>query len=191
MSRTIAIKGLIALALTTFMVLPFTNCGQYADPAAQELFNQSLDDCDDDCINPASENLAIKANVGDGTDYGVHALLSEFNIAGECNEAGYPTSVIRWELVLNGVVVRHSGMLGMNGSNPVNSRCVNGRYMVYVYLGPIAEDNVNRQGLMTGVGTNRAAYDLYLEIFAQRMVNDPKPISNRPKSRTRLSLGAT
>lgn len=190
MSRSAILRAMLALGFTGLMVLPFTNCGQYADPANEELFNQSLDECDDDCIAPKTENLSIKANVGSGNEYGVPAGLTEWNLGGDCNEGGYPSNIIRWELMLNGVMVRHSGMLGMAGNNPVHSRCVNGRFLLYLNMGAIPEDPVNRSGLLNGVGMNRSAYDLYIEIYGQRAINDPQPVRNSPKGRTRLSLSA-
>jgi|GEM_PF-1981629 len=190
MSQSIAIRGFLALSVTALMVSPFTNCGQYADPASEELYNQSLDECDDDCVMPKAENLSVKANVGSGNDYGVPAGLTEWNLGGDCNEGGYPSNYIRWELYLNGTLVRHSGMLGMAGSNPVHSRCVNGRFLLYVNLSSIAEDPVNRSGLMYGSGTNRAAYDLWIEIYGQKTANDPAPVRNSVKGRSRVSLSA-
>jgi hypothetical protein len=172
------------------MLLPFTNCGQYADPASEDLYSLDIDSCDDDCILPKPENLQIKPNVGTGNEYSVPVGLTEWNIGGDCNEGGYPYNLVRWELMLNGAVVRHSGMLGMAGSNAVNTRCVNGRFLLYINLAAIPEDNVNRSGLNTGVGTVRSAYDLYIEIYGQNVLNDPAPVRNPQKGRTRLSLSA-
>ena len=47
-------------------------------------------------------------------------------------------------LDVNGTKVRDSNMTGMAGSSNVNSRCVNGRYLLYMNMNPIAGDNVNR-----------------------------------------------
>ncbi len=193
MSQSTLIRGLLALGITGLMVAPFTNCGQYADPASEELFNQSIDDCDDDCIAPKTENLAVKANVGSGTDYSVPAGLTDWNLGGDCNEGGYPANIIRWELFLNGVRVRHSGMTGMDARNPnsaVDSRCINGRFLLYINLSAIPQDQVNRTGLMNGAGTARSAYDLYIEIYGQKAINDPAPLRNPGKGRSRLSLSA-
>lgn len=190
MSKRDLSRALLALGITGLMVLPFTNCGNYADPANGELFNQSLDECDEDCVTPKAENLSIKANVGSGNDYSVPVGLAEFNLGGDCNEGGYPSNIVRWELYLNGQMVRHSGMLGMAGNAPVHSRCINGRFLLYMNLNSITEDPVNRTGLKVGVGENRSAYDLYIEIYGQRLPNDPQPVRNSLKGRTRLSLSA-
>ncbi len=116
--------------------------------------------------------------------------LTEFNIGGDCNEGGFPSNIIRWELMLNGVIVRHSGMLGMAGPVPVHSRCINGRFLLYLNLGPISEDPVDRSGLKTGVSTNRGSYDMYIEIYGLRSANDPMAVRNTIKGRSRLSLSA-
>jgi len=182
---------LTAFGLIGLMALPFTNCGQYADPANSDLYSQGLEECDDDCITPKVEHLTLKANVGSGTRYDVPANLTEWNLGGDCNEGGFPSNVIRWELILNGTMVRHSGMLGMvPGSVSVHSKCVNGRFLLYINLSAIPEDPVNRTGLMTGAGTNRAAYDLYIEIYGQKIPNDPAPVRNPLNGRSRLSLTA-
>jgi hypothetical protein len=81
-------------------------------------------------------------------------------------------------------------MLGMAGNVPVHSRCVNGRFLLYINMSSIPEDPVNRSGLMTGVGTNRASYNLYIEIYGQRIPNDPAPVRNPGKGRYTLSLSA-
>lgn len=194
MSRNQKIRTFLALSICALMVVPFTNCGQYADPANADLYNQSIEDCDDDCINPNVENLSIKVNLDGGNTYSVTSGMVDWNLGGDCNEGGYPTNLIRWELLLNGVVVRHSGMYGMNARAPSsnsNSRCVNGRFALYINLGPIAEDPVNREALATGGGpTSRTSYEMTVEIFGQRVVNDPQLIRNTVKGKTRLTLNA-
>lgn len=180
----------IVLGFIGLSLLPFTNCGKYADPANEELYSENLEACDDDCIMPKPDYLSIKVNVGGGSQYDVPTGLAEWNLGGDCNEGGYPHNTIRWELKLNGTTVRHSGMTGMSGNTPVNSRCVNGRFLLYINLSSIPQDPVNRTGLMTGAGSPRTSYDLYVEIVGQNVPNDPEPIRNPTKARTRISLTA-
>jgi hypothetical protein len=88
--------------------------------------------------------------------------------------------------MLNGVKRRDSGMTGMAGANPVDSRCVNGRFLLYVNLRAITEDNMNRTGLLNG--TTRVPYDLYIEIYGMDSPTDSAPKRNTTKGRTRVSL---
>ncbi len=177
----------VVVSLLGVGLLPFTNCGQYADPATATYASASFVPCNATCITPTPENLSIKVNLGTSSDYTVPANLTEWNLGGDCNEGGFNTNLIRWELVLNGATVRHSGMLGMAGAAPVHSRCVNGRFLLYINLSSIAEDPVNRTGLLTQTGA-RMAYDLYVEIFGMDSSNDPAPKRNAIKGRTRVSL---
>lgn len=177
--------SLAALA-TLLMLTQFNNCSGYQTPTNSE--RSSLDVvCDADCITPTLDNLEIKVNLGGGTEYSVPADLAEWNMGGDCNEGGYPYNTIIWELYLNGVKVRDSSMTGMAGANNVNSRCVNGRFLLYLNMAAIAADNVNRTGLRTGAGTTRASYDLYVEIFGQTTLNGTAQ-RNSLKGRKRISL---
>lgn len=185
-------RSLVAFGLMSIMVLPFTNCGQYSDVSTDNFSSSSSVDCskDSDCIVPTSDNLSLKVNVGGGSQYDVPSGLSEFNLGGDCNEGGYPYNIVRWQLYLNGTLVRNSDMTGMTSSGNANSRCVNGRFLVYINLSAISADPVNRSGLMTGVGTNRASYDLYVEIYGMKSSTDTAPVRNSVKGRSYLSLGA-
>ena len=71
-------------------------------------------------------------------------------------------------------------------AGPVDSRCVNGRFLLYINLRAITEDNVNRTGLSTGA--TRAPYDLYIEIYGQDSSTDTTPERNPTKGRMRVSL---
>ena len=112
-----------ALALLTVgLMTQFNNCGNYAEPALVEA-NMASVSCDTPkCISPKATALNIAPHVGSAGEYGVPPALSEFNLGGDCNEGGYPANTVRWELWLNGVVVRHSGMQITSGGN-ANSRC--------------------------------------------------------------------
>lgn len=187
------LRVMVVIGFLTLTILPFTNCGQYAQPAGEATAESAeFVPCNANCITPVTENLSVKVNMGSATNYGVPANLFEFNLGGDCNEGGYPTNEIRWELQLNGVTVRRSAMGGMGGAvaGPVHGRCINGRYLLYVYLRSIPEDPVDRTGLRYGAGEARAAYDLSVEIFGLNMVNDPAPKRNAVKGRTRVALSA-
>lgn len=168
--------SLIVVALMT----QFNNCGNYADPATYS--SSSSVDCagDDDCILPTVSNLNIKVNYGGGTQYSVTADNAEFNLGGDCNEGGFPYNTVRWELYLNNQMVRHSGLIN------ADSRCVNGRFLVYVKLSADPADNVNRTGLLTPLGS-RAPYDLWLEVYGLDRPNG-LPQRNNLKGRFRMSL---
>jgi hypothetical protein len=154
-----------ACCLMALLFTQFNNCGQYADPAKTTDGTSVLSCETNTCISTNVDNLKITPHLGNG-EYAVPANISDFNLGGDCNEGGFPYNTIRWELVLNGVVVRHSGM-GVAGGQPANTRCVNGRYLLYVNLAPISEDNVDRTGLQTGNGV-RAAYELNVVIYGQQ-----------------------
>lgn len=172
------------LGLTT---LPFTNCGNYADPANESVLDAFSEECDDDCIMPKSENLQIKANLPEGSQVTITPADIDFNLGGDCNEGGYPYNIIRWELFYNGVKVRDSGMAGLvGGGGNAHSVCVNGRFLVYINLNAIAADPVNRTGLNTGAG--RGPHDLYLEVFGREDATTMNIIRNSVKGRQRISL---
>jgi hypothetical protein len=137
------------------------------------------------CVSAKSENLRLTPHLGSTGEYGVPASLSEFNLGGDCNEGGYPANTIRWELSLNGTVVRHSGMAVAGGST-ANSRCINGRYLIYINLAAITGDAVNRTGLANGAG-GRSAYDLWIEIYGQATASSPLDPSLRYRTRVPLS----
>ena len=169
--------SLVFVALAT----QFTNCGNYADP--MNYSSPGPVDCstDEDCIIPTINNVSLKVNFGGGTEYSVPVDMAEFNLGGDCNEGGYPYNTIRWELYLGGVMVRHSGMGGFD------SRCINGRFLIYVYLGAIAAgDNFNRSGLYTPQGV-RAPYDLWIEVYGQETPGGV-PQKNSLKGKMRISL---
>jgi hypothetical protein len=182
----------IVIGFVTLSLLPFTNCGQYADPAnSATAASADFVPCNANCVIPTLENLKIGVNMGNATTYTVPAGLTEFNLGGDCNEGGYPYNFIRWELQLNGLTVRTSAMTGMAPSGPVDTVCVNGRFMLYVNLGAIPQDNVDRSGLKVNASGTRAAYDLYIEIYGKDSVNDPAPKRNMVKGRTRVSLSTS
>jgi len=158
----------------------FNNCGNYADPLSYDKGATVTCDGDDDCIYPTVNNLSMKVNFGGGTEYSVTADMAEFNLGGDCNEGGFPYNTIRWELYLNSQMVRHSGAIN------ADSRCVNGRFLIYIKLSADPADNVNRQGLLTQQGT-RMPYDLWVEVYGQNSPNG-LPQRNNLKGKFRMSL---
>lgn len=180
-----AIRLFLISGVTALMLTQFTNCGFSEMTSATS--SSSLE-CDDDCVSPVLDNLEVSPRLGGGSDFSVAANIAEWNIGGDCNEAGFPYNTIVWELYLNGTKVRDSGMSGMGGATNVNSRCVNGRFMLYMNMSAISSDNVNRTGLSTnGVSTSRAQYDLYIEIFGQETLNGTAQ-RNTLKARRHVSL---
>lgn len=189
MRLNVLTKWFGVMAVTLVIPVAFQNCSDMTATQTEDIASVVNLTCDEDCITPTLADLEVKAHLGgSGTEYSVPTNLIEFNIGGNCNEGGYAYNTIRWELFLNGVKRRDSGMLGMAGANPVNSRCVNGRYLLYINLRAITEDNVNRTGLGTGVNQPRAPYDLYIEIYGQDSPTDMAPKRNPTKGRIRVSL---
>jgi len=180
-------RYLFTVAFVSVLLLQFNNCSQYKQ-GSEDLLSSSVLDCDDDCVIQNTDNLQIKVNLGgNGAEYSVPYGLTEWNLGGDCNEGGFLFNTIRWELMLNGTKVRDSGMTGMAGANTVHSRCLNGRFLLYINLSSISQDPVNRSGLFTGSGANRASYDLYIEVYGQDSVSGPL-YRNPLVGRTRISL---
>lgn len=153
------------------MITQFNNCGNY-QAADSTLDSMTAVAClNESCISPDANNLSVIPHLGNG-EYAVTAGLAEFNLGGDCNEAGFVNNYIHWDLVDNsGAVVRHSGMQIVQGLN-MESKCVNGRFLIYVILSPINLNNADpydRTGLMTPNGV-RTSYNLHITIFG----SDPK-----------------
>lgn len=172
--------------MLTLMLAQFNNCSNYSKPAT-ELSGTSGVSCNTPtCVSPDPLHLKITPNLANG-EYPVHAGLTEFNIGGDCNESGYPYTKVRWELMLNGVIVRHSGMNVAGGAQPADSRCLNGRFLLYINLAVVSEDNVNRTGLNMGNGT-RSSYLLNVVMYGQKSANEP--LGQAPQSRAVVPLSA-
>ncbi len=178
----------LALSLIgVVMVTQFTNCGNYAEPAVYSSAS-AITTCDDDCITESVDDLSIKANTGTTAEYGVTVDIGEFNLGGDCNEGGFPINVVRWELYQVGraAAVRTSDMLGTGGTGTqANTLCANGRFQLYVFLGSITEDPVNRQGLGIA-GGGRGAHELWIEIRARTPAGTDQ--INNLSGRSRISL---
>lgn len=190
MSKTL--RWLSLTLVFAAMVTQFNNCGNYADTPTYVATGSSVSCVDADCVNQSVDNLNLQVNLGGGTEFGVAANLGEFNLGGDCNEGGFPYNTIRWELYLNNVKVRDSAMLGLGGTGlAANSRCINGRFSLYVNLNSISEDPVNRTGLQipgsTATNVQRRPYDLWIELYGQTVQNGT-PQRNTIKARKRISL---
>jgi hypothetical protein len=129
--------------------------------------------------------------LGGKTEEPITAIIGAFNLGGDCNEGGFSFNTVKWELYLNSIKVRDSSMAGLNGSGNANTRCLNGRFTIYVNLNSIAEDPVNRTGLQipgsTPTNLQRRPYDLWVEIYGQETAGGA-PQRNLLKARKRISL---
>lgn len=171
-SHTRGWKLVAAFALLGVLLTQFNNCGGYQGSAATDDASLDAVTCTtNNCIVPDQSIMAVTPHLASSGDEGITAALSEFNIGGDCNEGGYPYNTIRWELVLNGAVVRTSDM-PVAGGAPANSKCINGRFLIYVNLAALTSgDTVNRTGLANG--STRSGYDLYIYLYGQSTVNAP------------------
>lgn len=83
-----------------------------------------------DCISPNAINLKITPVLDNSGTFYVNSKVSAFNLGGTCNEGGFPSNTVKWELLRNNAVVRSSDSLGQAVSS-----CKNGRFYLYVNLG--------------------------------------------------------
>ena len=181
------------LALGLLLITQFNNCstGMEDQPVTTytDESSQGASPCGvNGCVEPNESWLRLTANVSGG-QYGVTAVQREFNIGGDCNEGGYPANEIRWELALNGNVVRNSSYAGLvAGGGPALSQCVNGRYMIYVNLSSIAQDPVDRVGLrIASSGATRGAYTLDIQIISKDQMGGTHTNTIEAKKRIFLS----
>ena len=169
------------------MLTQFNNCGTYSSPPVDAASTSELACTTVSCITPTLANLALKVNLGGGADYSVPTGLAEWNFGGDCNEGGYPYNQIIWELYLGGAKKRDSNYFGMILGNPganVNTVCVNGRFLLYINLGPISADPVDRSGLNSESGA-RSQYDLYIEVYGR---DTPTGVLNRNSTSGRVHV---
>lgn len=161
-----SLKIFACTALGVLLLSQFNNCAQSEQPVTSYTSEPSVSSCTGaSCVQANDAWIKIKANLAG--DFGVHAALTEFNIGGDCNEGGFADNDVAWTLLLNGSPVRNSTMSGLAGTGPALSKCVNGRFMIYINLAAIASDNVNRTGLRTGVGTTRSTYGVRINITSK------------------------
>ncbi|CAM5999383.1 unnamed protein product [Sphagnum balticum] len=126
------------------------------------------------CVTPTVTNMRIEANLDNG-GFTVPLNMSEFNIGGDCNEGGFPLNLIRWTLMYNNngtgnQAVRNSGQ-AVNQGQVADSQCINGRFLIYVNLGPVSgvDGGIDR----TGLGGTPGSYSLNLTIYGGVSTNDP------------------
>jgi hypothetical protein len=174
-SRFVLLGIGLSLILTQFI-----NCGSY-QAADSTLDGASAVACTNtSCTLANTDNMSITPHVANG-EYAVPAGLSEFNLGGDCNEGGFlappagtpanslgtASNYIHWDLVdPSGAIVRSSAMQIAAGLN-MESKCINGRFLIYVILSPITLNNADpydRTGLALPNGT-RSAYNLHITIF--------------------------
>lgn len=159
-------RWLIPSVLLAGLLTQFTNCGTYSE--ANNTLSSGLEvTCTQSCITPTMENLSVHVN-SRGADTQLKSTDFEFNIAGDCNEGGFPANVVLWELFLDGQKVRDSNMYGIqSASTTANTVCTNGRFRLYVGLRAIQADPVNRTGLYTSTGQRSGNYRLDVEIVGR------------------------
>lgn len=176
---------LIAIGLV--LLMQFNNCSGIIDkPPFGNLSGLSACDPPDpnlinawnapppntDCSKQDHQNLAIQPT---GGDINVTSGMADFNIAGSCNEGAYALNVISWQLKLDGVLKRHSGMI-YNGQ-AWNATCHNGQFLLYINLGLITEDPNNRTGLYAPEQGIRTQYSIDLIITGYD--NNGQPYQNQ------------
>jgi hypothetical protein len=158
------------MSIGTFLfvlMFQFQNCAQDSTPNVQEDIGSSFACSEADCIPETAANLKISPNLFNGNVV-VKTGIDEFNLGGDCNEGGFPDTVVHWALVLNNVTVRNSDQ-GLVAGAPVNVKCVNGRFNAYITLRAVAGiDNVDRTGLKIGSSTATSQYTLKLSIKGKR-----------------------
>lgn len=163
------IRRSAVLVFGLLILAQFNNCDTAQTASgigALASMDPSVNLCNGDtCTYQNAANLSVTANYS--SSIGVLPGLKELNIAGDCNEGGFPTNLIRWELQLNiGGTKRtmRSSVMTYNGRS-MNGQCVRGRFQLDIYLGPIAEDMVDRSGLKYGNGSNPTTYTLKIDII--------------------------
>lgn len=154
-----SVQLVLVVGATVLTLTQFNNCSNYQPNIATD--GTSSIDCTTttNCIVPNPNNVGITAHLLNGTE-SILPSESEFNIGGDCNEGGYPYNDIHWDLMVNGQSVRNSSMQ-VAGGYTAESKCVNGRFLVYVNLGTIPGDSANRTGL------NGQSASLVLTIYGQ------------------------
>ena len=158
----------------------FTNCSGYASKSVSG--SAAFECTTSDCVSPNVDNLKITPVVGNTGSYPVNHTASAFNIGGTCNEGGFSSNVVTWELLQNGVPVRSSEsnvtQTGANSWGPANSKCVNGHFALFVNIGPDQSGtNPAPNGLGPGYslritisGSNATSAQLYQSSMSRAIV---------------------
>lgn len=180
------LRILASMAFLSLLITQFNNCGGYTNQAVSEDSVAQVNCTTSNCVIADSTLLSVTPHLVSTGAYGVTAGLSEFNLGGDCNEGGYAANTIRWELMLNGKVVRTSDMPVAGGAS-ANSKCINGRFLIYVNLAALPSgDLVNRTGLANGSG-GRSSYDLWINLYGQSAAGGALDPSLEAQARVPLS----
>ena len=175
------IRRSAVLVFGLLILAQFNNCDTAQTASgigALASMDPSVNLCNGDtCTYQNAANLSVTTSYS--SSVGVMPGLQELNIAGDCNEGGFPTNLIRWELKRNvsgtAMTMRSSTMV-YNGHS-MNSQCVRGRFTLDIYLGPITEDMVDRSGLKYANGyPNTTTYSLTIDIIGYD--NNGQPYTN-------------
>ena len=115
--------GVASLGLAGLLTT-FTNCDVYSK---SDLFSETNTDCGHtgECSSQ-SEILELRINSQQNLPVGVNEMY--LDIGGDCNEGGYASHFILWELHLGEVMQQSSQLLRKNGV------CINGRFAIRVEL---------------------------------------------------------
>jgi len=124
-------RSLFGWVLLTFIMLTnFTNCDVYSNNAAFLAHSTACGTLCSDSANP--DMLEIKINIPDTpSNYAYSGVTTQFDLGGDCNEGGYPTSIINWHITntRTQAVVRDSISAGGAGS------CKWGRFQLAIDTG--------------------------------------------------------
>ncbi len=111
-----------AIAFLTILLTQFTNCDVYSDSS---VFNTFATVCTGEkCMEPNDSYVEIKVN-SEG-DIPMNATRLRVDLGGECNEGGYKTNIITWNLYNAAGFVTNSTAVGADTS------CRFGRFITKV-----------------------------------------------------------
>lgn len=166
----------LILFFSALVATQFTNCDVYSESSG--LFNQFSMSCvGNECSGTGAKAEFLKIRVNYPNPFYVLSTISYLNVAGECNEGGFPDSVITWNL-FEGQTIKSS-----SDENPAEyqGRCVNGRFqlkvrVVHNYGTDAAPDNY--YGLQVPPRANNIFKDHLLEVELYGIDETGTPIKN-------------
>lgn len=115
--------------MSAILVTQFTNCDVYSESSG--MFNQFASTCSgDECSGGVQRADYLKLRANYPNPFYVLSTASYLNVAGECNEGGYPDSVITWNLY------EDQSIKASSDENPeaYQGKCVNGRFSIKVRI---------------------------------------------------------
>lgn len=148
MRKTITVAFIIGLL--GLVSVQFTNCDSYSDSS---LFNSFSSHClnepdGEECYDSDSSLLELRIN--SATDYFIPSGVAQVNVAGDCNEGGFSSNLVIWE-----VWYSNSMRLSSQTTNPIRSgTCQNGQFSLLV--------DIPTNLVVSGV---RQTHTLYVEII--------------------------